>query len=265
MEKFSHSKLSTFEQCRYKYKLQYIEKVKLPYEFQTIEAFLGSMVHDSLEFLYRTIEHGAINKEHLIEYFLLKWKAGYKDITIVKDLKEDDYKNKGIKFLFDYYDRFFPFDDETVLLECNEYLQLKNGENYSIRIDRLAKVKNDYYIHDYKTSNWLKTKDDIEKDRQLDMYALWVKLNFKAERVFVVWHFLNFDKDVICEKKIENLEFAKEQVESLIVDINDCKIFYVNNSILCNWCEFKKICHSFANVDEVKDLLDEKEFKKLEF
>ncbi len=76
---------------------------------------------------------------------------------------------------------------------------------------------------------------------------------------------LSFDKDVIGEKNLDDLEFAKEQVESLIIDINDCKIYYVNNSKLCDWCEFKRVCHSFSSKENVRELLDEKEFDKLEF
>ena len=47
MAVYSNSKLSTFEQCRQKYKFQYIDKIRIPGE--SIEAFLGSRVHEALE------------------------------------------------------------------------------------------------------------------------------------------------------------------------------------------------------------------------
>ena len=52
MPSFSHSKISSFEGCKLRYKFQYIDKVKVEAE-DTIETYLGSMVHEALEKLYR--------------------------------------------------------------------------------------------------------------------------------------------------------------------------------------------------------------------
>ncbi|MCX6664036.1 MAG: PD-(D/E)XK nuclease family protein [Euryarchaeota archaeon] len=51
MTVYSHSRLSCYQQCPQKFKLQYIDKVGTEAE-DTIEAFLGSRVHDLLEKLY---------------------------------------------------------------------------------------------------------------------------------------------------------------------------------------------------------------------
>ena len=48
---FSHSRLWLYENCPEAYKVKYIDK-KFPDLPKSIEAFLGSMVHDSLEWLY---------------------------------------------------------------------------------------------------------------------------------------------------------------------------------------------------------------------
>ncbi len=48
MTVYSHSQLSTFEQCRQKFKLQYIDKVETEVE-ESVEAFLGSRTHETLE------------------------------------------------------------------------------------------------------------------------------------------------------------------------------------------------------------------------
>jgi len=48
MTSYSHSRLGTFQQCRYKYKLQYIDKVKVDIP-TTIDAFMGALVHKALE------------------------------------------------------------------------------------------------------------------------------------------------------------------------------------------------------------------------
>jgi len=41
MSIYSHSRLTTFENCPYKYKLKYIDRVEIE-DFETVEAFLRS-------------------------------------------------------------------------------------------------------------------------------------------------------------------------------------------------------------------------------
>jgi putative RecB family exonuclease len=48
MTVYSHSRLSCFEQCPQKFKLQYIDKVETDVE-ESVEAFLGSRTHETLE------------------------------------------------------------------------------------------------------------------------------------------------------------------------------------------------------------------------
>ncbi len=55
MPRYSHSKLSTFEQCPIKFKYRYIDKIPVEFE-KTIEAFLGEIVHEALEWLYTEIK-----------------------------------------------------------------------------------------------------------------------------------------------------------------------------------------------------------------
>ena len=44
---YSHSRIGTFEQCKYKFKLQYIDRVKVDVP-TTVEAFMGNLVHQTL-------------------------------------------------------------------------------------------------------------------------------------------------------------------------------------------------------------------------
>ena len=52
MASYSHSRIETFQQCRYKYKLQYIDRIKVDVP-ATVEAFMGDLVHRTLEKLYK--------------------------------------------------------------------------------------------------------------------------------------------------------------------------------------------------------------------
>ena len=98
MERYSHSKLNTFEQCKYKYKLYYIDKI-IPEFPNTIEAFMGDIVHRSLEKIYRELidKKLVVSKDDLLKYYFETWEKKWKKgIKIVKEGKtSEDYKQKG--------------------------------------------------------------------------------------------------------------------------------------------------------------------------
>ena len=70
---YSHSKLSTFENCKYKYKLRYVDGIKPEFK-ATIETFMGSRVHETLEKLYKDLKFMKENSlEDLIKYLNDRW------------------------------------------------------------------------------------------------------------------------------------------------------------------------------------------------
>ena len=85
MTTYSNSRVSTYDNCPYQYKLRYIDKKK-PEISTTIEAFMGDMVHQSLEDLYKRKKfQQRIAKASLIKFFRDLWVKNYSsDILIVK-------------------------------------------------------------------------------------------------------------------------------------------------------------------------------------
>ncbi|MEM3402566.1 MAG: PD-(D/E)XK nuclease family protein, partial [Candidatus Hadarchaeales archaeon] len=57
MTEYSHSRLTTFENCPMAYKLKYIVRLELEEGFETVEAFMGSRVHEALRRLYEDLMH----------------------------------------------------------------------------------------------------------------------------------------------------------------------------------------------------------------
>ncbi len=246
MGRYSHSKISTFEQCKYKYKLAYIDMIRS--DVQSIESFMGSLVHQTLEKLYKDVVHGKItDKEDLLRFYLLTWSREWnKDILIAKkEFDAEYYQNLGLTFILEYYDTYFPFDTlETIGIETDERLKLSNNNEYYVRIDRLAKDDaGNYYVIDYKTSNGLKKQEELDKDRQLAMYSLWVKEKYlDAKSVKLVWNFLAFNEEKTSVRSDEELVRLREEVEKVIQKIEVCTDFPTTVSKLCNYCEYKAIC-----------------------
>jgi len=204
MTTYSHSKVSTFENCPYQYKLKYIDRVEIDIP-TTIEAFMGDIVHRTLEKLYKDKKFKKlVSKATLLKFYKDIWEKEYSDdILIVKEwLKADNYKKMGMKFVEDYYNRMKPFDQITILgLETQDRMTLPNGDQWHVRIDKLGcDSEGNYFVCDYKTNSRMKDQEEADSDRQLALYSVWVKDKFTdVKSVKLVWHMLAFDKDAVSE------------------------------------------------------------------
>ncbi len=260
MPSFSHSKLGTFEACKLQYKFAYIDRIKVESE-DTIETYLGSRVHEALEKLYRDIRFEKLmSLEELLAFFNTRWKENWKDsIIIVKtDYTAENYKKKGERMLTDYYNRHRPFDQGRIIgLETQDFLSLDEQGRYKfhIRIDRLMDMGNGMYeVHDYKTSSSLPKQEELDNDRQLAMYSQWVRQNFKDfKKVRLVWHFLDFDKEMDSTRTKEQLENLQEDILCRIAEIEATEEFPANVSWLCDWCLYKSICPMWKHEAELAE------------
>jgi len=270
MATYSHSRVSTFEQCPYKYKLQYIEKAE-PDIPETIELFMGKRVHETLEKLYKDKKFKKlVSKATLLKFYNDEWEKEYSnDILVVKEgLSAENYRKMGKKFIEDYYDKYKPFDQLTILdLETQDRMTLKDGSQWHVRIDKFAcDDKGNYYVCDYKTNNKMKDQEEADADRQLAMYSIWVKDKFKdCKSVKLIWHMLAFNKEAISERTDEQLKKLEEEVIALIKKIEQAtkdKDFPTHVTALCNYCGFKSQCPSFKHQVELEAKEDVKEFKE---
>jgi putative RecB family exonuclease len=251
---YSHSRLSTFEQCQLKFKLKYLDKVEPDIE-QTIEAFLGNKVHETLEWLYTQI---SLDKEptldEIISSYAMNWKNSFSsEIHIVKkEHTAEFYFNNGIRFLIKYYSRHVPFKDNTIATEKHIVLTLDPEGKYKMRgfIDRLVHhpETNIFEIHDYKTGRSMKTQKELDNDRQLALYSIGIYNHFQnVSDVRLVWHFLDFDIQMNPQRTREQLETLKKEIISLIDTIEQAKEFPAHPGPLCRWCEFRSHCPSMKD------------------
>jgi len=275
MPTYSHSKLSAFESCPRKYKFKYIDKIKVE-GYDTIEAFLGSRVHEALERLYRDVLMTRIPTEQdTLRFFDDGWERNWHSgVEIVrKEYSAEDYRNLGRSCLRSFYERYHPFDqDRTLGLEESITFPLieppGRGEKTSpvyIRgyIDRLALTpEGAIEIQDYKTSRHLPSQIDLDADRQLALYQIAVTKRFpEAEKIRLVWHYLVYDQKLVSTRTSEDLEVLKRETLELINEIESQTEFAPTESALCNWCEYIDICPAHRHLFEVEKLPPE-EFKQ---
>jgi len=251
---YSHSRLSTFEQCPHKFKLKYLDKLSPDIE-STIEGFLGNKVHETLEWIYKGVANNNLPQlEDVIHYFVTLWEKDYNpNIKIVKpEFNVEHYFNKGIKFLIDYFTTNSPFEDNTIATEKKVYINLDSEGKYKLMgfIDRLVHNQdaNIVEIHDYKTSGFLKSQEEMDRDRQLALYSMAIRKDFPLiEDIHLIWHFLAFNKKIISKRTDEQLEQLKQEIIQLIQKIESTTKFPTNPTILCKWCDFRSYCPLFKN------------------
>ena len=270
MATYSHSRVSTYENCPYQYKLRYIDRKK-PEISTTIEAFMGSLVHESLEHLYKLKKFKKrVAKASIIKFYRDLWDKRYSDdILIVKadkeGLKADNYRKMGEKFISDYYDRMKPFEEMTILgLETTDRMTLPDGNQWHVRIDKLGcDSEGNYFVCDYKTNARMKDQEEADADRQLALYSIWVKDKFKdAKSVKLIWHMLAFNKDAVSERTDEQLEKLQQDVVDKIKEIENATEFPRKQTALCNYCGFKSECPSFKHEAELEKIEDVQKFKE---
>jgi putative RecB family exonuclease len=249
--RYSHSKLSTFEQCPMKFKYRYIDKIPVEFE-KTIEAFLGEIIHETLEWLYAEIKLKKIpSLDSMIEHYAIKWSEEFskENLKMRANSTEKEFFEKGIKLLINYYAENQPFEDVTLEVEKEILISLDKEGQYKILgfIDRIAynpKTKQ-YEVHDYKIANSLPQKEKIEQDRQLALYSMGVKDLFgQEEDILLVWHYLSYNKVIHSKRTKGQLEKLKEDTIKLIKKIESTEIFPPNRGPLCDWCEYKKFCYA---------------------
>jgi len=276
--RYSHSSMETFRNCPLQFKYNYIDKPDIVKK-QNMEAFMGSMVHDTLEKLYKDIKFNKLNTvEEILEYYDTIWKEKYSEETveIIRiQYNIDHYKSLGRKYLVEYYEKYKSFNQGKVLgleqqVNIKLYDKLKE-KNYELigYIDRLTLLEDNYIeIGDYKTNNEAKTQQQVDVDKQLALYSIAIKEMYPfIEKIDLAWYFLSAGIKQVSLRTDLQLEQLKQNVIDTIREIEYAKEidnFPGKISGLCNWCSFRSICplKSHDLLDKQKPLEENKYLKQ---
>lgn len=258
---YSHTQLSTFEQCPHRYKLKYVDKVQKPKE-KGIEAFLGSRVHEVLQKLYDDLKYEKLNTlEELLDYYHGRWSGNWgPGIKIVrKDLTGDNYRDYGARCIRNYYQRHYPFQEsQTLSTELHLVFPLDAAGCYKFQgyIDRLARrADGTYEIHDYKTAASLPEQAQVDADRQLSLYQIGLQAKWRrVDRVELIWHYVGLDSELTSRRTPEQLRELSGSAIRLIDRIEACGRFPAVKSRLCDWCEYRPECPLWKHVLAVQSL-----------
>jgi RecB family exonuclease len=232
---YSYSKIECFEQCPYKFKLQYIDKHKVPSENIHLER--GTLFHHLLE-------HTTPNKNYKIPEYTSK-------ILSESEIKEvyDKYNKFTIQPIFQRIlnlpaiGKEIEFGLDKKLEPCSYY-----SENCVIRgkIDHLCiNEDNVFFIVDWKTGK-IKSKEYIPYANQLMLYAIWAFKALGKEKV--IGNFVYVEHDSSFHEYVFEKQYLPEYSKAFgqkISKIEKTENFEKNINKLCDYCDYKKygICN----------------------
>ena len=261
MLKFSYSQINTFSNCPQKYKLIYIDKIKKPHD--SIEAFLGKVVHEVLEWIYKEkmsyLIWDSIEKKYT-EIWKKKWHENIYIAPIRKKLDTNHFKKMGLECLRNFYkNNQGPYINFKNV--CGVELEIEfmiDEYHFKTIIDRLDKFENRYEIHDYKTGK-PKTQDDLKDDLQLFIYQKAVEsLYGKNKKINLNWHYLkesskNKQHIKIIKNEDDLISHERNLLEKInqIIDARKKEYFPSNSNFLCNWCYFWEECEAKKQFNEI--------------
>ncbi len=248
MASYSYSKLAAYRTCPLQYRFRYVDKLRIEVA-PSVEAFMGSRVHDALEWLYGRVAAGAPvpTPAELVATYDARWDAAREGgLRIVRtELDEGAYRRAGRQCLERYAARHAPYADGIVLgLEVPFRIPLEGGLVLSGFIDRLMKTEDGTYeVHDYKTAQRLPTSEQARADEQGGWYALAVRHRFPTARdVRLVWHYLRHDEDLVSTRTPEEAAALVQDIRARVCVVESASAFPAHESKLCAWCDFLSVC-----------------------
>ncbi len=249
---FSFSRLKTFHQCAFRYRLRYLKGLKEA--FRSIESFLGTAVHDVLEWMYAQRGEGRSPAlAEVLKRFEEAWRQDWpEDVAIIRTTDGPDvYYRRGREMLELFHREAWTKDrSETLALEQRFNKVLSDRISFTGFADRVGRTTQGVlFIIDYKTSKKMGDPSDFSEGLQAPLYAT-CGLEVYGDKVALAgYHYLRHGESHWKEVKREEGRNLLERFKNMAEKALDTTDFPAKPGILCAWCGFNHIC-TFAEVPD---------------
>jgi len=249
--KYSYSKINLFNSCSLKYKFLYVDKNYKKDE--GVEAFLGKLIHETLEWIYKKkIEENKTyySLDSIVNFYKEAWNDNWHyNILKYKYIKRKkvDYFTSGVNFLVKYYQIFGPgFNQNAYKVEEKIEFDLR-GYTIKAIIDRIDREEpNKMHIIDYKTGKKMLSDKKMKEDMQMGIYGLGLSSIFPETNEIMLSHYYLATNQFVSVNlsDIDTKSFSDGLIDNIqkIEETESEETYVANESKLCNWCYYWKEC-----------------------
>lgn len=248
MIRWSFSRLSTAEQCAYKYSRRYRLRER---GGKTTALKTGTIVHAVLEAVMRwvvaTKHQGAIDLDMVLEMYGRLYREEYQEAGSSVISFED-----GEQIVRDWASRVGPVDYERIAgIETEFEITLQSGITLMGFIDLIEHTDDGgILIRDYKTNRAVYSKEDIDSSMQLGIYTLAGRALWPGKDVSACYDMLRHGYTQHTERIDVQLAALSGYIATLVegVQLNEKANQYpANVNRFCSWCDFKAVCPGYQD------------------
>jgi putative RecB family exonuclease len=229
----SYFRLSMFRQCRWRYKLHYVDDLGDAYRKPRPYLTMGDNVHGALRDLF-SLPVEERREERLIQLMRDRWRQnreGFKDRE-----EERRYGERATGQLR----RFAQREDlaaQPLAVEDFHKVEIDDTLTLLGKIDRIDRDSEGLHIIDYKTGT-PREPDPL----QLQMYALIAARKFDPAPIRASYHYLETGEWITQAATEETMAQALEDVRRQVAVIVAEREYPSSPGPLCGYCDFLEIC-----------------------
>jgi putative RecB family exonuclease len=248
---FSHSRLAALDDCPRRYRLRYVDRQ--PEAFQTIEAYLGTRVHETLQWLYLEREQGRTHGEDVaVERFRETWRQQLgPSVRVVTDDAPDRFAEDGAGMIRRHVRTTFADDRlETLQIEPKVRLTLQAPPGatteYVGYVDRLARDRDTALLHviDFKTSR--SVPDSMEAaGTQVRAYGVALLEEHGGTEIALRYEYLRHGRalaETFPRSRSGEIADVLSARVARALEREQAGDFPARPSALCRWCGYRETC-----------------------
>ena len=249
---YSFSRVKCFQQCPLRFRFRYLEGRREA--FRSIESFLGSTVHDVLEWLYTGRDNGDDPSETvMLELFARLWSEHRDwDVAVIRISDDDEgYLRLGREMLSRFFRDTFARDcSQTLALEQRLSLRLSESVVFTGFADRIGRTESGrLFVVDYKTSRSEGNGAEFSEGLQAPLYAACVLERYGEREALAGYHYLRHGTTRWQQVEDERADQLFRRFLELVAEIVAADEFPARPGVLCAWCGFNAMCPA-ADVPE---------------
>ena len=257
-DRYSYSKLNTYESCKFKFKLNYVDKHYIP--SASIATDFGTAIHHAEEEIAKAIQAGqpidyvAIKNKFIIENHKLEYKYAAEYNT--PDGKEDaegsfrTYKEKMNQYLNKYIYRlenYMKAHPTYKIVGIEQKFDFAYDEKHSFNgaIDRVFfdEATGKLIIQDIKSWAEQKKPGELKAPMQFAVYMMAAELIYGVDRANITCEYdlplCNISQSATSKTIIEDCE---PDINELFAGI-ESRNFRPKPTALCNWCQYSPLAN----------------------